>query len=141
MIRSQDQVSLTRVVTQEDRKDAKNAFLEVFKESPSGSNSFGLCHGFSGELVNSIVENCHKLFTIDDINSYLPVFSLSHTLKIFEVLQEIFDDISAIDTISEMMQDVEPFFQVQESIPDMSEQYNYDFNKSASSSSLDTDDC
>ena len=58
VIGSKDQVSMTRVVTQEDRKDVENAFLEVFKELSSGSNSFGLCHGFSGELVNSIVENC-----------------------------------------------------------------------------------
>ena len=33
---------MTRVVTQEDRKDVENAFLEVFKELSSGSNSFGL---------------------------------------------------------------------------------------------------
>ena len=92
-------------------------------------------------LVNSIVENCHKLFTIDNINTYLPVFSLSHTLKILEVLHEIFGDISAIDTILEMMQDVDPFFQAEESILDMSEQYNYDFDESDSSNSLDTDEC
>jgi hypothetical protein len=141
VIGSKDQVSMTRVVTQEDRKDVENAFLEVFKELSSGSNSFGLCHGFSGELVNSIVENCHKLFTIDNINTYLPVFSLSHTLKILEVLHEIFGDISAIDTILEMMQDVDPFFQAEESILDMSEQYNYDFDESDSSNSLDTDEC
>jgi superfamily II DNA helicase RecQ len=75
VIGSKDQVSMTRVVTQEDQKDVENAFLEVFKELSSGSNSFGLCHGFSGELVNSIVENCHKLFTIDNIASF---FSQSH---------------------------------------------------------------
>jgi cyanate lyase len=71
----------------------------------------------------------------------LPVFSLSHTLKILEVLHEIFGDISAIDTILEMMQDVDPFFQAKESILDMSEQYNYDFDESDSSNSLDTDEC
>ena len=71
----------------------------------------------------------------------MPVFSLSHTLKILEVLHEIFGDISAIDTILEMMQDVDPFFQAEESILDMSEQYNYYFDESDSSNSLDTDEC
>ena len=141
IIRSQDhQIPMIRVVSQEDRNYVKNAFLEVFKDLSSGSDSFGVCHGFSGELVNSIVENCHKLFTLDDINSYLPIFSLSHSLKILEILNGIFGDISAIDTILEIMQ-VDQLFQVEDEIPCMSEQYNYFSEESDSSNSLDTDEC
>ena len=75
----------------------------------------------------------HKLFTIGDINNYLPSFSLSHNLKILEILHEIFDDISEVNTILEIM--------VDEFTPDIFEQYEYDLDESNFSDSLDTDEC
>ena len=83
----------------------------------------------------------HKLFTIGDINNYLPSFSLSHNFKILEILHEIFDDISEINTILEIMQDVDQSPQVDQFTPDIFEQYEYDLDESNFSDSLDTDEC
>ena len=141
LIMSQAEATITRVVTEEDRKDVRNAFLEIYQELCTFSNSFGLGHCFSLELVDCIVENCHKLFTIGDINDYLPSFSLSHNLKILEILHEIFDDISEVNTILEIMQDVDRSPQVDEFTPDIFEQYEYYLDESNFSDSLDTDEC
>lgn len=46
---------------------------------PSGCDVFGkiTSHAFSKELIDSIVENCHRLFILDaDVCTLLPVFSL-----------------------------------------------------------------
>ena len=83
----------------------------------------------------------HKLFTIGDINNYLPSFSLSHNFKILEILHEIFDDISEVNTILEIMQDVDQSPQVDQFTPDIFEQYEYDLDESNFSDSLDTDEC
>lgn len=37
--------------------------------------------------------NCHKLFTLEDITTAVPVFSKEHALKSLEILNEIFSDI------------------------------------------------
>jgi len=34
----------------------------------------------------------HKIFTLKDILTYVPVFSKNHAIKILEVLSEFFDD-------------------------------------------------
>ena len=53
---------------------------------------------FSPELIDDIVSNCHKLFSIQDIvESSLPVYSIAHSLKILEIIQEIFEDIPNLD--------------------------------------------
>ena len=37
--------------------------------------------------------NCHKLFTLEDITTTVPVSSKKHALNILEILNEIFSDI------------------------------------------------
>ena len=67
----------------------------------SAKNAFGgvLEHCFSSELVEDIVENCPFLFSIQNITERnLPVYSVTHCLKILEVIQEIFEDIPNFDS-------------------------------------------
>lgn len=80
-----------RNVSDEDRSILNAALCEL-QESHSCS-AFGYCHGFSKELVSDCVANCHKLFTLEDITTTVPVFSKKHALKILEILNEIFSDI------------------------------------------------
>ena len=53
-------------------------------------------HGFSRDLISSIVKNCPYLFTLKDVNNLLPVFSVNHAVKILDILDEIFGDIPNI---------------------------------------------
>lgn len=80
-----------RNVSDEDRSILNAALCEL-QESHSCS-AFGYCHGFSKELVSDCVANSHKLFTLEDITTTVPVFSKKHALKILEILNEIFSDI------------------------------------------------
>ena len=62
-----------RNVSDEERSILNAALCEL-QESHSCS-AFGYCHGFSKELVSDCVANCHKLFTLEDITTTVPVFS------------------------------------------------------------------
>ncbi|XP_068735380.1 uncharacterized protein [Montipora capricornis] len=46
----------------------------------------------SCELCKEIVENCSKIFTVEDLMTSFSVFSTLHAVKILEVFQEIFND-------------------------------------------------
>ena len=96
----QDSGQQTRVVSAEEKKlinEALNELKDKFKSSvgvsPFGSTS---CHGFSEELICDVVDNCHHIFTISDIQAFVPVFSNHHAIKILEILSEIFDDIDSV---------------------------------------------
>ena len=41
-----------------------------------------------------MVEKCHKLFTIEDIKTNVPVFSNNHALSILEIINEVINDIN-----------------------------------------------
>ena len=57
-------------------------------------------------------------------------------------MHEIFDDISEVNTILEIIQDVDQSRQVDEFTPDVFEQYEYYLpDESNFSDSLDTDEC
>ena len=47
----------------------------------------------SKELVSDVVATCHNLFILNDIISSVPVYSKNHAVKIFEILNEIFNQI------------------------------------------------
>ena len=82
-------------------------------------------HGFSRELCKEIVENCSKIFTVEDLMTSFPVFSTLHAVKILEVFQEIFNDIEQVfDTTN---------------IPCYPEQVNNFFGYFDSSSDSDSD--
>ena len=49
-------------------------------------------HGFSDELVEDILLHSKQIFTLSDILSLAPVFSVKHAYKILEVFHDILDD-------------------------------------------------
>jgi hypothetical protein len=75
-------------------------------------------HGFPSQLISDIVDNSHRIFTLNDIVSHFPIFSLVHAYKILEVINELFMDIpeTSFEQTSDLMQvelygDVVPFEQ------------------------------
>ncbi|KAK2552430.1 ATP-dependent DNA helicase Q-like 4B [Acropora cervicornis] len=95
--------ALTRPVSNEDKSCLKEALTELVEGSCN--NAFGAvsCHGFSSELVEDIINNCHIFFTVNDVFECLPVYSLDHCLKILEIIQEIYGDIPDFDDTSDIL--------------------------------------
>lgn len=54
-------------------------------------------HGFSEQLISDMVSKCSDIFTIEDVLSNFPVFSVGAALHILEILQEIFLDIPSLE--------------------------------------------
>ena len=54
-------------------------------------------HGFSRQLIDDVVTKCEGIFTIEDLLSDFPVFSVGNALKILEVIQELFLDIPSLE--------------------------------------------
>jgi hypothetical protein len=79
---------LTRPVCDSDKEVLKAALTEL-SHGNNVNNAFGevLEHCFSPQLVEDIVNNCHYLFSIQDIIER----------KILEIIQEIFEDIPNFD--------------------------------------------
>ena len=84
-----------REVTPEDRVTLKEALCEVRSdmgvEGLSLDKSFN--HGFSMQLIEDITSKCDTIFTLQDIMCNFPVFSISNSLQILELIQEVFMDI------------------------------------------------
>lgn len=82
-----------RRVSLDDKQLLHVALLEL-KGSISSNTimAFGDCHGFSSQLVGESIENCDKLFTLDDVLKFVPVFSAKHAMMIYEVLNDVFGD-------------------------------------------------
>ena len=84
-----------RTVSDEDKAILKDALSEVQRNVShgTGSSEFGATHGFLQELISDVVEKCHKLFTIEDMKTNVPVFSNTRTLSILVIINEVFNDI------------------------------------------------
>jgi superfamily II DNA helicase RecQ len=86
-----------REVNKEDQELLEAALREI-KETLAKDSSpiqvFGntALHGFSDELIEDILLQHKHIFTLSDILSLAPVFSIKHACKILEVFHEIFDD-------------------------------------------------
>lgn len=96
---------LTRPVSNQEKLDLRDSLMEV-KDSLIKSNSVFddiSCHGFSDQLVEDVVANCHRLFTVNDILELCPIFSIVHALKVLELIQELFLDIPNFDEFLDIM--------------------------------------
>ncbi|CAB3979810.1 Hypothetical predicted protein [Paramuricea clavata] len=84
--------------------DLKGALDEIKHSLTQGShlldNFSGHC--FSPHLVDDVVKNCSRIFTIGDILDTCPVFSFENAIKIL-VIQEIFLDIPNFDYTMELL--------------------------------------
>lgn len=61
------------------------------------------CHGFSEQLVQDVVANCHHLFTVNDILELCPIFSIVHAPKVLELIQEPYLNIPNFDEFLDIM--------------------------------------
>ena len=88
---------LRRAVNGEDRDLLKDALQAHQTQFPTSGDitAFGLLsgYGFSKEAISDVVDNCHKLFTVEDILHYAPVFSTGHAKEVLSVINEVFNDI------------------------------------------------
>lgn len=94
----------TRTVSDEDRNVLKESLQQMVSGmltntmSPFGETSV---HGFSQELVSDVVENCHSIFTQEDLFKLAPTFSRDHAHWILGLFSELFDDIDESSLISD----------------------------------------
>lgn len=96
---------LIRPATNQDKLDLTDSLKEIQDSLVRRHSVFDgvSCHGFSDQLVQDVVANCHRLFTISDILELCPVFSLNHALKVLEITQELFLDIPNFDNIMDVI--------------------------------------
>jgi ferredoxin len=98
-----------RAVLEEALKEYQNSLSEC-STSLFGSTS---AHVFSDELIVDIVCNAEGIFTLKDLLYTSPVFSNNHAKFIFDIFQDIFQDIECatcdniidsdmVDSIDEM---------------------------------------
>ena len=84
-----------REVSQEEKELLHDALKELKQSIDFNSqpiSPFGSTHGFSDELIEDVIQNCEKIFSLDDIFKLVPVFSVEHAVRILEVFDEIFID-------------------------------------------------
>ena len=90
---------MQREVTPEDRITLQEALCEV--RNNMGVEGLSLdkssSHGFSMQLIEDIMSNCETIFTVQDLICNFPVFSISNSLRILEVIQEVFMDIPNLE--------------------------------------------
>ena len=72
---------------------------EVFQEIKFQSLVIdeSVSHGFSLQLISEVVNNCENIFTIEDVLTNFPVFSVRNAIRILEVIQELFLDIPSLE--------------------------------------------
>ena len=58
---------------------------------------------FLVQLVAELVEDCRQIFTINDILTKHPVFSVKQAIGILEIFNEIFDDICNLPQTSSVL--------------------------------------
>ena len=80
-----------KAVVNDALSEMQSAISHAYGRSAFGSTS---SHGFSKELISDVVAHCHKLFSVEDILTNVPVFSRKHAIAILGILNEVFDDIN-----------------------------------------------
>ena len=69
-----------------------------------------LCHGFSDSIIEAIVENSYKIFTISDLMAHSFVSSLQLALTVLEVFAEVFEDITLYSSLYNLAVQMEPTY-------------------------------
>ncbi len=94
---------MTRPVSDCDREDLQDGQFEVINLIFNTLTLPDVHPDYTKQLVESILERSHTIFTVNDIVDHLPVFSIQHALKIVELFNEIFQDIPNLDTMVEIL--------------------------------------
>lgn len=61
-----------------------------------------ITHGFSDNVVDAIVENCGKIFNVNDLMECGFISSLHIAIIVLEVFNEVFEDIVIDDGLYEL---------------------------------------
>ena len=80
----EDTKAQCRQVSCQDRKALKEALIEVLDEMSSKGPALddSSCHGFSRRWIEDVVRDCEKIFTLADLLTGYPVFSMTNAFKI-----------------------------------------------------------
>ena len=84
-------------------KDFRNDL--IIKQTEQLSNTVSLptvLLEFGNEQIISVLENCHKMFTVGDVKKYVKVWHEQHACGILKVLGEVFGDVDDIPDLSEI---------------------------------------
>lgn len=100
-----EETTVSRPVSDTDKDDLKNALEECIDMMMVELNVFaqGNLIEYKQQIVNGLSEHAHKIFTIKDVTDYFPVFSVFHAMKILEVFNDIFGDITNLDTMIDLV--------------------------------------
>ena len=118
----------TRVVSQEQRQQLLQNLSEYHKTliktlmlKSRNHQIKSLSHpqfllGFSEVQVSQVCKNCAEIFTLQDILSKVEIWDMKHAHKILEILNEVFEDVSAMDDacINDMLNESEECFMMEE---------------------------
>ena len=69
-----------------------------------------LCYGFSDSIIEAIVENSYKIFTITDLMAHSFVSSLQLAVTVLEVFAEVFEDINLDSSLYNLAVLMEPTY-------------------------------
>ena len=97
-----------REVSIEDKECLRDALHEVklSLDLRSGLTLFDasgmITHGFSDNVIDSVVDNCGKIHNINDLMQYGFISSLHIAVTVLEVLNEVFEDIIIESSLYEL---------------------------------------
>ncbi len=69
-----------------------------------------LCHGLSDSVIESIVDNSHKIFGVSDLMEHSFVSSLQLAVMIIEIFIELFEDITHDSNLHSLAAETEPMY-------------------------------
>ena len=79
-----------RAVSPEERNALKEALMEEKARLDAAQQSVFdtvTTHGFSVELITSVVADCQHIFTIDYLTENFPIFNFQHAVAILEFIK------------------------------------------------------
>lgn len=98
------QVTATRTVTKEDKDYLRKKLVEYQHGliEQMNINKMVTCPNhileFNNFHINEVIENCHKLFTLEDVISNVEIWRHQYALGILQQISDVFGDIMEIPT-------------------------------------------
>jgi len=141
--------SMTRPVSSEHKETIARE-LKAYRRNEVRKHIDGLAHLVScpnvllelGDfLVEQTVESCHRIFTLQDVLTYVEVWRLEHAAAILQIIGECFGDIDMVLDLDPELMDSDSFMdidwqQVLEESTQMDISYNVDDDNAMCGSTL-----
>ena len=111
-----EEVEKVRAVNEDDKNCLRDALKEIKKAISTRitatffDTSGVLCYGFSDSIIEAIVENSYKIFTITDLMAHSFVSSLQLAVTVLEVFAEVFEDINLDSSLYNLAVQMEPSY-------------------------------